>query len=149
MTSSHQVDESAPSPLPGPTVTPTSRYFWDSTAEHRLMYQRCAECQAAVFPPRGHCPACWSTSLRWQESRGYGVIAAWAVVHRPGHPAFAPLAPYLLALVDLDEGFRLLSRVVDPDAENVPVGAAVQVTWEHSGDVTLPLFVAAPEGVDG
>jgi len=126
--------------LPGPTPTPVSQHFWDSATKHRLMFQRCDDCRAAVFPPRAHCPACWGTSLQWRESSGHGVVASVVVVHRPGHPAFASLAPFKLALVDLDEGFRMLSRLVVPEGDDTPVGTEVHVRWERSGEVTVPLF---------
>lgn len=125
--------------LPGLTPTPVSQPFWDSAIQHRLMFQRCDDCHAAVFPPRAHCPACWGTSLQWRESSGHGIVASVVVVHRPGHPAFASLAPFTLVLVDLEERFRMLSRLVDTD-DDISVGTDVQVQWEESGEVTLPLF---------
>lgn len=145
MTPSQRSEEpSAPrAAFPKPTVTPVSQYFWDNAHEHHLVYQRCERCHSVVFPPRAHCPACWATSLRWHESSGHGALASTAIVHRAGHPAFAPLVPYRLALVDLDEGFRMLSRIAAGPEETTPVGMRLRVWWEHNGEVTLPLFVGA------
>lgn len=127
-------------PFPGPTATPLSEPFWQGVAEGRLMFQRCASCERAVFPPRGHCPRCWARGMEWQESAGHGTIASFAAVHRPGHPAFAELTPYTLALVDLDEGFRMLTRIVGTDDQAPQVGAALVVSWQMQGDTQLPLF---------
>jgi uncharacterized OB-fold protein len=129
-------------PFPPPTPTPVSQPFWDGAAERRLRYQRCGSCEAAVFPPRAHCPRCWSAELTWHDSSGRAHLAARAVVHRPGHAAFAELAPYPLALVDLEEGFRMLSRLTGPGAAHVPIGAPLVLSWEDQGDQTLPVFAA-------
>lgn len=125
--------------FPDPTTTPVSEPFWRAAAEGRLTYQRCAACDGAVFPPRAHCPHCWAQELRWCDSAGTGILASYAAVHRPGHPAFAALAPYTLALVDLDEGFRMLTRLVADGAEPA-VGAPVMLTMQRQGATTLPLF---------
>ncbi|MFD1507241.1 hypothetical protein FE374_14365 [Georgenia yuyongxinii] len=127
-------------PFPAPTPTPISQPFWDGAAEQELRFQRCRSCESAIFPPRAHCPRCWHADLTWEVSGGRGRLASRAVVHKPGHPAFAALAPFALALVDLDEGFRMLTRLVGPGADELPVEAPVQVRWEPQGDVTLPLF---------
>ena len=135
-------EQTTPS-YPPPTPTAVSAHFWEAAQEERLAYQRCADCDQALFPPRAHCPHCWSESLTWQESTGEGTIASFTVVHRPGHPAFAELAPFVLALVDVRDGFRLLSRITQHEP-GVQVGAAVRVVWTTSGDWTLPLFEFAP-----
>lgn len=130
--------------FPEPTVTPVSQPFWDSTVEKRLMFQRCRDCRGAVFPPRKHCPRCWRHRLSWERSTGRGTVASWTVVRRPGHQAFAELAPYTLALVDLEEGFRMLTRLTGPGHSSVSVGAAVSLTWETQGETSLPLFSLSP-----
>lgn len=133
--------------FPAPTITPLSEPFWQGVAEGRLMYQRCTACRKAVFPPRAHCPHCWGLELEWLESSGSGTVASFADVHRPGHPAFAEIAPYTLALVDLDEGFRMLTRLegeadcADAEGGGAPaVGAPVTLTVRRQGESLLPLF---------
>lgn len=137
---------STPTSFPPPTPTPISQRFWDGVQERVLGYQRCGACAEAVFPPRAHCPHCWSENLSWQESAGRGAVASFTIVHRPGHPAFAELAPFALVLVDLDEGFRMLSRVPG-HAGGILVGSRVTVVWQESGDWTLPL--CQPESTEG
>lgn len=126
--------------FPGPTVTPVSEPFWQGATEGRLTYQRCTACDGAVFPPRAHCPHCWAGHLEWRDSAGDGTLASYAAVHRPGHPAFAEIAPYTLALVDLDEGFRMLTRLVDTDGAEPAVGARVRLSMQPQGGTTLPMF---------
>lgn len=138
--------ETTPS-YPPPTPTAVSSPFWEAAQDERLAYQRCADCAQAVFPPREHCPHCWSQSLSWQVSAGDGTIASFTVTHRPGHPAFADLAPFVLALIDVQDGFRLLSRITQNPVAGLKVGDPVRVVWASSGGWTLPLFEPIP--VDG
>lgn len=132
-----------PTRRPDPTPSPTSAPFWAGTAEHRLRLQRCTWCGRAVFYPRARCPHCWRDALVWQEATGRGVVASYTVAHRPGHPAFAADAPYVIALVDLEEGPRMLSNVVGCPVTDVRVGMAVTVAWTPRGDFTLPQFTPA------
>ena len=129
-----------PTKRPDPTPTATSEPFWAGTAEHQLRLQRCTSCERAVFYPRERCPHCWSDALAWQTASGRGVVASCTVAHRPGHPAFAEDAPYVIALVDLEEGPRMLSNVVGCPVDQVRIGMAVTVTWTTRGDFTLPQF---------
>lgn len=124
-------------PFPAPTPTSTSQPFWEAAARHELVFQRCRPCGEAVFPPREHCPGCWSPELDWQQSAGQGTVASQTAVHRPGHPAFAEMAPYTLVLIDLDEGYRMLSRMAHGAAA---VGDRVRVVFAQQGETTLPLF---------
>jgi uncharacterized protein len=132
-----------PLPRPDPTPTAITQHFWDSTAKHRLAFQRCRACTRPVFPPRGHCPHCWQSELDWKTSSGRAILASKTVVHRPGHVAFAHDVPYTVALVDLEEGFRMLSNVVGAGHEDTPIGAQLKVTWGTRGRFTLPQFVRA------
>lgn len=129
--------------FPPPTPTPISQRFWDGVQQRILGYQRCGSCTGVIFPPRAHCPHCWSGDLSWEESSGQGDVVSYTIVHRPGHPAFVELAPFVLVLVDLNEGFRMLSRV-SGCANGLQVGSRVSVVWEESGDWTLPLCRLEP-----
>ena len=119
-------------------------HWWDGVAAGELRYQRCGACGAAVHYPRPRCPACFADALDWRVSAGAGTVAAVTVVHRAPGAAFAELAPYAVALIDLDEGFRVLSNVVDVEPHRVAVGRRVTVVFREGpeGD-TLPLFVPA------
>ena len=114
--------------------------FWEATKQHELRYQVCDGCGGVVFYPRRHCPHCMSMKLSWKTSRGEGTVYTYTVIRQIGHPAFRELAPYVVAWIDLDEGFRMLSNVVGVDVDNVHIGQRVRVTWEDQDGVSLPLF---------
>ena len=117
-----------------------TRPFWEATKQHELRYQVCDDCGGIVFYPRRHCPHCMSMKLSWKTSRGEGTVYTYTVIRQIGHPAFRELAPYVVAWIDLDEGFRMLSNVVGVDVDNVHIGQRVRVTWEDQDGVSLPLF---------
>ena len=124
-----------PLPLPDPDTDP----FWAATRERRLTYQRCGRCDRVVFYPRRHCSHCGSTDLRWHTSAGRGVIYTFTVIRRQDHPFFRSRLPYVLAYVDLDEGFRILAEVV-ADPESVRIGQPVTVEWEDHEQLRIPIF---------
>lgn len=103
----------------------------------KLGFQRCGGCGAAVFYPRVICPACGSVSLGWETSTGYGVVYATTAVHR------RDAEPYNVSLIDLNEGFRMMSRVVDVPAEEVEIGAKVKLKVSREEDSPVPVFVPA------
>jgi uncharacterized protein len=101
----------------------------------RLGFQRCAGCGAAVFYPRVICPFCGNAELAWEPSSGRGVVYATTAVYR------RDADPYNVVLVDLEEGFRMMSRVEDVPAEEVEVGARVALRIDRDGDDPVPVFV--------
>ena len=104
-----------------------------------LGFQRCAGCGAAVFYPRVLCPVCGSADLAWETSSGRGVVyATTAVYRREGDPDN-------VILVDLEEGFRMMSRVEGVPAERVEVGAMVTLRVDHEGEDPVPVFVLRDE----
>ncbi|MDY7102370.1 MAG: OB-fold domain-containing protein [Actinomycetota bacterium] len=120
--------------------------FWDATRDGHLMVQWCLDCDAAVFFPREVCPGCLGERLEWRRSSGTGRVHAVTVEHRPQNPLMADRAPYAVALVDVDDGWRLLSNVVGCDPLDVTVGMAVEVTWEPLSDGRrLPQFTPIDE----
>ena len=124
-----------------PPVTETTQPFWDGTREKRFLVQWCVDCAQPVFFPREVCPGCLGTNLEWRPSTGRGVVHAVTVEYKPQNPAMADRAPYAVALVDLDDGIRMLSNVVGCPPEEITVGMPVQVTWEELSDGrNLPLF---------
>ena len=126
---------------PQPTLDEAdTRPFWEATKQHELRYQTCDDCGGVVFYPRRHCPHCMSMKLSWKTSRGEGTVYTYTVIRQIGHPAFRELAPYVVAWIDLDEGFRMMSNVVGVDVDNVHIGQRVRVTWEDQDGVSLPLF---------
>jgi uncharacterized OB-fold protein len=117
--------------------------FWDSLKEHAIKLQRCDGCNQFVFYPRPACPGCMSSDLTWTAVSGRGVVHAFAIPHRHPHPAFASTAPYVVALIELEEGVRMMSNLVDvePTPEAVKVGMAVEIVYDDVAEaVTLPRF---------
>jgi uncharacterized protein len=122
-----------------PPISAVAKPFWDATREGRLLLQWCTACARPVWYPREMCPRCLGSTLEWRESQGRGVVYAYTVEHKAQTRALE--VPYVVALVELDEGVRLLSNVVGRPPERVAVGDRVRVTWEALSDGRrLPLF---------
>ena len=128
-------------PLPRPT--PTEQPFYDACARGELILQHCQHCGHVLFYPRTHCDACQSEHLVWQRASGAGVIASYTVVRRSVSADFE--APYVIALVDLVEGPRMMSQIVDVDFDALAVGVSVNVDFASwSEEITLPVFRLPP-----
>ncbi len=124
-------------PLPT-LLEPDTQPFWEATKNHELRYQVCDDCDKIVFYPRRHCPHCMGLNLSWKTSRGEGAVYTYTVIRQIGHPAFRERAPYIVAWIDLDEGFRMLSTVV---GDEITIGQRVRVSWDdQENDISLPLF---------
>jgi uncharacterized protein len=122
-----------------PIVTDDSAVFWDAAAEHRLVAQRCAGCGVLRHPPRPMCPHCQSLDFGVVELSGRGTLYSYAVLHHPQHPAFD--YPVLAALVDLDEGIRLVSNLADIDAADIEIGMRLEVAFVPTAeDRAVPVF---------
>lgn len=125
--------------LPDPDSAP----YWEGIANGELRYQRCGACDTAVFYPRSICPNCGTPDPGWQVSAGDGVVYACSVIHR-APPAHKDDVLYVVALIDLAEGFRMMSRVVDCDPDSVAVGQSVCVVYRDDSDGKLaPYFTLA------
>jgi uncharacterized OB-fold protein len=122
---------------------PDSEPYWQGAATGELRYRRCTSCDAAIFYPRSLCSACGAPDPAWQVSAGLGTVYAVSVVHR-APPAFSGQAPYAVLLVDLDEGFRMMSRFVNGAPDTISVGDRVQVIFEDGPDGRpTPYFTSA------
>ena len=126
--------------LPLPPITPETKPYWDAARAGTLMLQRCTSCQLPRFYPRTLCPSCWSDRVEWIEASGRGRVHSFTIIRRPPAPAFTARLPYVVALIDLDEGPRMMANVVGDDALEVAIDDAVTVTFETRGDVTVPQF---------
>lgn len=124
-------------PLPRPTAL--SKPHWDGCREGVLRVQRCDDCESYVFIPQPVCTFCMSTHLSWVESCGRGELYSYTVVHRPQQPVFE--VPYTVAVVELEEGFYMLSNLTDVDADAVEIGMPLEVSFRQMSDeITLPFF---------
>ena len=124
-----------------PSPDDETRPFWDAARERRLLIKRCAACGRAHHYPRPFCPYCWSRDVAWEQARGTGTVYTFSVVHRNDLPPFNERLPYVAAIVELDEGPRMMTNIVDCDVDEVSVGMAVEVDFRAIDDtVTIPVF---------
>ncbi|WP_179403725.1 Zn-ribbon domain-containing OB-fold protein [Burkholderia guangdongensis] len=128
-------------PLPAPVANADSQPYWDAARERRLLIRKCNACGTTHFMPRYLCPSCWSDQLDWVESRGAGSVHSFTIIRRAPLASFGAHAPYVVALIDLDEGPRMLTNIVGDDALFVRIGDRVGITFEDRGDgAMLPQF---------
>ncbi len=124
-----------------PTPDDTTQPWWDATAEGRLLVVRCGACGKAHFYPRPFCPRCGSSVVTWEEAGGRATLYTWSVVHRNDLPPFNDKVPYIAAVVDLEEGPRMMTTVVGVDPDALAVGMELQVDFvEHGEGFHIPVF---------
>lgn len=127
-------------PLPRGEEAP----FFAAAAEGKLLIQRCPACGRTVSYPRVVCPFCHDGTPEWAEASGRGTVYSFSVLHRAGVPGFEPDVPYVVALVDLEEGARMMANIVNVEPDAVEIGMAVTVTFERrSADLVVPQFEPA------
>ena len=133
------------STLPEPVSNADSAPYWTAARERRLLIRSCRACGTKHFMPRHLCPACWSDQLEWVPSAGKGSVHSFSIIRRAPVAAFAQKVPYVVALIDLDEGPRMVTNIVGDDALSVRIGERVEVTFEERGDgAMLPQFQRTP-----
>ena len=127
-----------------PAINEDNAYFWDGVAAGELRIQRCADCRELRHPSTPCCPICNSFSWDFIIASGHGSIYSFVVFHHPLVPPFED--PYVVAVIELEEGQRLVSEVIDIDTEEVQIGLAVDVTFmDVDPELTLPLFRPAAQ----
>jgi uncharacterized OB-fold protein len=115
--------------------------FYQFCKQHELRFQRCTACKAWRHMPRECCPACGSFDWAWEPSSGKGRVFSWTVVHRALQPAFAEDVPYVVAIIELEEGVRMVSHVVGLAAAELRLDLPVKVAFDDvTPEVTLPTF---------
>ncbi|RMD81569.1 MAG: Zn-ribbon domain-containing OB-fold protein [Candidatus Dadabacteria bacterium] len=126
---------------PLPLLEGTTKEFYEHCKQRRLSFQRCTDCGAWRHVPRPMCAKCGSWQWEWAPSSGRGKVFTWTVVRRPMHPAFANDTPYAPVVVELEEGVRMVSWIVDCPPEEIRMGMPVEVVYEDvTPEVTLPMF---------
>jgi uncharacterized OB-fold protein len=124
---------------PAPLLTEDNRFFWEAAREGRLVAQRCTSCRRLLHPPRPMCPDCLGVDIEVVELSGYGSVYSYTVLHHPQNPRFE--YPLVAALVDLEEGIRLVSNLVGEAARGPEIGLAVQVAFAPTDrDYKVPVF---------
>ena len=129
---------------PLPTVSGETKPFWDYCRRGELLIQKCDRCGEYQFYPRGICANCWSNEIRWVTASGKGTVWTFTVTYQNRTPGFAEEVPYVLALVELDEGVRMFSNIVECDPLEVTIGMPVEVTFVRATDqFSIPYFKPA------
>ncbi|MBK3577568.1 Zn-ribbon domain-containing OB-fold protein [Streptomyces sp. MBT65] len=122
-----------------------TRTYWEAAAQGRLLLRRCADCGRAHHYPREFCPHCWSDDVTWEPASGHATLYTWSVVHRNDLPPFGERVPYVAAVVDLAEGPRMMTEIVEPGAAGLRAGMAVEVAFRDGVPVFRGAAVQAAE----
>lgn len=130
--------------LPQPAANADSLPYWNAARERRLVIRKCKSCGELHFMPRYLCPVCWSDQLEWIDAKGTGHVHSFSVIHRASDPVFSSRVPYVIVLIELDEGPRMMANILGEDALSVAIGDPVKVRFEDRGSgALLPQFERA------
>jgi uncharacterized OB-fold protein len=128
-----------------PTPDFETQPFWDGCREEKFLIRHCNACGRDHFYPRPFCPTCWSDDVAWKEASGRGTLYTYSIVHVNDLPPFAERVPYVAAVVELDEGPRVMTNIEGLAFEDLRVDMPVVVDFKAiSDDITIPVFRAAP-----
>jgi hypothetical protein len=123
--------------ITAPPINPETQAFWDAAAQGKLLYKKCTACGEPFFYPRTYCPFCFSDKTEWQEASGAGTVYTYSVMRR------APV-PYAIAYVELAEGPRIMSNIVDCDLDAIRIGQKVKLVFKPTdGGPPVPMFAPA------
>ena len=129
---------------PLPSVVGETKAYWDSCRRGQLLIQKCDACNEYQFYPRGICAHCWSNDIKWIKASGKGTVWTYTVTYQNRTPGFAEEVPYVLALVELEEGVKMFTNIVECDPRQVSIGMAVEVTFVPATDqISVPFFKPA------
>lgn len=137
-------DAFAIAPFPAPDGDPLWKPFWEATGEGRLVFLRCLHCGDAFLPAREDCPDCLSPGPVWERASGAARLISWVVFHRAPDAAFQGRVPYTVAIVELDEGPRMITNIVAvQDPESLQIEQRLSLRIEQEDGVAVPRFVPA------
>jgi hypothetical protein len=134
-------------PKPIPLPSHESAFYWDKCKLQELWVRKCNECDRIYFYPRDFCPNCFSRNTEWIKCSGRGTLHTFGIVVRPPHRGWTEDVPYVVCMVDLEEGCRMPSNLVNVEIDlsnpgkSIWVGMDVHVVWDQRGDdMVIPLF---------
>jgi uncharacterized OB-fold protein len=134
-------EQAKPYKKPLPRIDEESRGYWEALARHELYFQRCRDCGEQRFYPRALCPACLSSAIEWVRATGRGTVYSFTVTYQNQAPGFREELPYVLAVVELEEGPRLTTNIVGSPPGEVRIGMPVEVVFEDvAPEITLAKF---------
>jgi uncharacterized protein len=127
-----------------PTIEEDTRPFWDAAREHRFLIRTCNACGQIHHYPRPFCPSCWSDDLSWTEASGAATLYTWSTVYMNDLPPFNDRLPYIAAVVELAEGPKVMTNIVDCDDKDLRIGMALHVQYRVLDDtIVAPYFAPA------
>ena len=130
---------------PLPVTDEDTQPFWDFCRIHELRVQKCLRCGELHYPPSPICPHCLNMESEWFKLSGKGQVFSYIIVRRRYHPGFAAELPYTVAIIETQEGIRMLSNVIGCKPEEVTIGMAVEVAFEDATkEFSLPKFKPMP-----
>ena len=139
MTVEYNPEQKIPHPALWNVLYRSSTPFWDGVKEGKLLLQKCKSCGSFLNPPRPMCPNCQSIEQEWVQSSGKGKVYSWVTYQESPHPAFK--APYSVVLVELEEGVRLVTNMIDTKPDDIQIDMPVEVMFDSiTEDLTLPKF---------
>ena len=134
-----------PLPAPEPFISPETKPFWSAAKGGKLVLPHCNVCNRPIWYPKLFCGECGSLDVEWREASGLGTLYSHTEVHR-GEGPYRDVGSYVLALVDLDEGVRMLTNIVDAKPSSLFVGQRLQVVFDDAGEsAALPRFSPTPK----
>jgi uncharacterized OB-fold protein len=124
-----------------PTIEAETVPFWEATKDGRLLLKSCNACHAVHYYPRPFCPTCWSDDVTWIEASGRATLYTHSTVYMNDLPPFGERVPYIAAVVDLEEGPRMMTEIIDCATEDLVIGMALEVSFrELTDEVTIAVF---------
>lgn len=124
-----------------PSPDNETRPFWDAARDGRLIVKHCQDCGEYSFYPRPFCPKCWSDDVAWEEASGRATLYTYSVVRRNDLPPFGGRVPYVAAVVDLEEGPRMMTNLEGCDEADLRIGMPLVVDYrEETDEFTFPVF---------
>lgn len=130
-----------------PVPTAETRHYWDGCNEGELRVQQCTDCGNIQFYPRVICANCMGNNIEWISSTGMGKIVSFSIVRRAVSKAYEGDVPYVVALIELDEGPVMMTNIIQCEIEEVEIGLAVTVVFEQwSAEISVPKFKLIAKG---
>ena len=132
--------ETAPPEKPQPRITKCAAPYWQHAKDEKLVLPYCGECEASFYYPRLWCPTCFNQDISWKQLSGKGKVYSYSIIYQSPLPSYQGDLPYVLAIIELDEGPHMMANVLNCDVDTVSVDMAVEVLFEDRGDMKIPQF---------